>query len=453
MCSDSATRPHVCRDSATRLRFDAHWLLSANQSAASELLRCLEGSKLRPEQMMGTAEKLDMAAPYAMAVAVELAVGLAAGQRGAPGLAGDASRNVSIARVRKAATRYANSGHTVAKPVVLLPQGLSREPPQRAGNFSLITVDSLKVIDAINLAESNSYPVSNPSHERPADPLFATWFKTFDALGARELTMAELRGVIVSDTQWSVGAAGLRKASNFAVYFDDQRGVSHPHDLHKFMVGFRGPIGHTGWSKVVGNGGEYGLVARATDSSSGLPSHQWADEASIHQLWGKHAARNSRNNTPSSEEPTSVRRDADVGRLAGFERSRMASFLELEGSSGLFADPGYHAALQPMLEALLSSQRGSPERVAAARAYAQHIEDRQLAYRRVSVSGATAEVQMLQTFGHYLADQKIDTRNPSHTIDVVQVYKLYRRLLDSGQLTTRSTVESWLNEWGLPHQP
>jgi predicted amidohydrolase YtcJ len=73
--------------------------------------------------------------------------------------------------------------------------------------------------------------------------------------------------------------------------------------------------------------------------------------------------------------------------------------------------------------------------------------------QRVSVSGATAEVQMLETMYRYLNKGRTNVSDPALRIDVTEVYDLYRKLLDEGQLTSRATVQGWLQSWKAPHEP
>lgn len=410
-------------------------LLGANRSLVSELVQRLAGTGLQPEQVLAVAQRRGL--PPGSVVDLVVPIG--------------SSRDVAVVRLRGAAAAHARAAPSPAT-VEPLPHGVRRAPPERATDFDLTQVPLEKIVEAVTGAESNAYPVSDPTDERPADPLFATWFNTFEALGTREVTMAEMCGLIVSEGRWPFTARGLRDAASFRLYYRPDTHLQHAHDLHKFTVGFRGPIGDNGWSRTVGNGGEFGLFARATDPSNGLAVEQWSNEDAIHAYWGKYIARLATARTYDSRFDPGPRTSL-VKWLCTHSREQLVITLSLEQSGGLFADPNLHATLRPIIDALLNSAPGSAQRIEAAHAYKKFADDRQLPYQRVSVSGATAEVQMLQTIGRYLVDNKIDTDNPTHTLDVVAVYRLYRRLLESGQLATRATVETWLVAWGVPHQP
>ena len=195
--------------------------------------------------------------------------------------------------------------------------------------------------------------------------------------------------------------------------------------------------------------GEFGLFARATlPAKVGVDPAQWGSEAAIRQFWGADVK------ARQADQPVQVSAWlAEEHALIKATPSQVKAALGNYAEQGLFADPREQRAVRPATEALLSSMAGSPERAAAARALTTHFRERERLLDTVSVSSATAEIQMLQTLHSHLARHEIVVQNAIHQIDVVVLYGEYRELLAQGKLTTRSTVEGWLKAWDVPHVP
>jgi hypothetical protein len=424
-------------------------LLQANQHAVAHIMARLEGSGVSPQRALAVAAARDVELDRAIDLIVEVPRRLGewrAVDRGSAGASADA-RFALVNRLRQMAAAHADQLGT------LLPQGVSHRPPQRPGGFDLANVSLEHLGQANDVLETNNYPVSSPAFERPADPLFATWFKALDLLGTRELTMAEMNGWVFSNVEHEGHAADIRlngefrQNGEFRLVFNPQVGLRSVHELHKFLGGFRRLPGERGITP--GHGGEGGLFARATDSFIGFPESRWGEEADIGAWWGKLVQFLSRDHELLRDAPV----PDPVEQLTTRSRDRVLSSLDDFDSLGFLADPRERQQLRHVIDALLSTPPNSAPRVAAAQAMGQHLKDRARLTETVSVSGATAEIQTLQTITRYLSIHALDVRNPAHSIDAVEVYRLYRSLLAAGELVARATVEGWLEAWGVRHVP
>jgi hypothetical protein len=250
-------------------------LLQANQHAVAHIMARLEGSGVSPQRALAVAAARDVELDRAIDLIVEVPRRLGEWRAGA---SADA-RFALVNRLRQMAAAHADQLGT------LLPQGVSHRPPQRPGGFDLTNVSLEHLGQANDVLETNNYPVSSPAFERPADPLFATWFKALDLLGTRELTMAEMNGWVFSNVEHEGHAADIRLNGEFRLVFNPQVGLRSVHELHKFLGGFRRLPGERGITP--GHGGEGGLFARATDSFIGFPESRWGEEADIGAWWGK----------------------------------------------------------------------------------------------------------------------------------------------------------------------
>jgi hypothetical protein len=354
----------------------------------------------------------------------------------------------NLSRVRDIVQQFAAASR-VGPSAELMPVGATRIPPQRSIDFNLTKLDPDTIINALAILETNSDPVSNPSFERPADPLFATWFKAYEQLGTRSLTMGEMAGLNDSDINWSGKETGLRARGNFKLRLLENDTRMDRHELHKYVAGFRGQPGVDTSNIAAGRGGENSLFARMTDfyNDHELPK-RWGEERVIRDYWRDH-----RSSPRTVNESQPDKWALDAGKLTAAPKAELLSELWRYQLSGYYADPREQQKLTPSTEALLATEPGSPQRAAAANALTGILRERANVPDLTSVSGATAEIQMTETLYRYMNDNRLDFSEPNDQIDVVEVYGLYRRLLAAGKLTSRSTVEGWLKDWKEPHVP
>jgi hypothetical protein len=359
-----------------------------------------------------------------------------------------ATRAQSVARLRELVQQFDAASRSRAS-AELMPVGVTQLPPHRTSSFDLKKLPVDSVIDAQGTLETNSDPVSNPTFERPADPLFATWIKAYKQLGTRSLTMSEMAGLNYSEVTWSSRAIGLPVRSNFELRLLANEARMEKHELHKYVGGFRGHPGVATDSIAAGRGGESSLFARMTDvyNDHDLPT-RWGEESVIRDYWKEH-----RSPTRSVNEAQPDKWTLDANDLGAASREQVLEKLNRYRGNGYYGDPREQQKLLSSTRALLASEPGSQQRIAAANALTSTLRDRANVPDLTSVSGATAEIQMTETLYRYMNDNRLDFSKPNDQINVVEVYRLYRKLLTAGELTSRATVESWLKEWKVPYVP
>jgi hypothetical protein len=331
---------------------------------------------------------------------------------------------------------------------VQLPAGISSAPPLRRPDFDLMKVPKDRVIDSLAMLETNGDPISNPSYAAPADPLFATWFRACELLGTRSLTMAEMAALNNAESDCSADT-GLLDRSGFTLPRVTDGARMNRHELHRYIGGFRGHPGVATDSIAAGRGGESSLFARMTDAYNDhdLPQ-RWGDEAAIRDYWNAH--RGAPRDVIATQ-PDEWARAATM--LTTCTRDLVLTKVRLYHLAGYFADPREASRLAPSVRALLASAPGSPQRAEAAQALASILRERASTPDVVSVSGATAEIQITEALYRYMNTNQLDFKKPGDRIDVVEVYALYRQMLEAGELTSRTTVQGWLQTWGVAHQP
>ena len=427
----------MCRDEREPRCAAVRWLLQTNLGQASAILTALQGSDISAPQMLGVAESNGITVPRMaeMLDAANLPVRAENGSDSGSGVAESAAvRMAAVERDAEVRALQTSGG---------LPAGASRLPPARSNAYDLGRVAPQAVATAIDVWETNGVPVAGAEDVFPADRLFNTWFKGLDAIGTRTLTMAEMNSVIRSDGGWQGEGGRFRTASGFKLISDDTKGLISPHELHKFVAGFKGAPG-TGTRLLPGAGGESGLFARATARSA-----DWGHEGGIRAFWAANLP------PPKAEaEAFAMAYIADVQmRLTVAPAAGVKIKLGALVARGYLADPRDRLALTGTIDALRGSASNSPERKAAAAALGENLRERWRAADTLSVSGATAEIQLMETMQHYLTTHGVRVSDPSHRIDAAEVYKLYRTLLKNDQLTSRATVEAWLKAWGVAHVP
>ena len=428
----------------------SHWLRSANHAVANSVLSCVRGTAFVPEQIFAMAGegRGDLTRCTTLAQVTGIVRELDEGaSRPADVMTAALTRRLRANAIAHD-THIAPTAKVPATPTAEpMPQGVARLPPQRPADFALKALPKDTVIDVLATLETNINPVSNPSYALPADPLFATWMKSYSMLGTRTLTMAEMEGLIDSEVRWEGRETGMRDRSKFEIRFDPNEGRMHQHELHKFIGGFKQDPGHGAID--AGRGGETSLFARMTDffNDHDIPTN-WGSESAIRDYWRDH-----RSAVRTSNPALATRLDADLHSLSHAGREQVLDKLAYYRNVGYFADPKQEAKLRPSVEALLANAPGTPARARAAQAIVDNFRERARNPDVVSVSGGTAEVQMAQTLYRYMAENKLDFKRPNDRIDVVEVYKLYRRMAAAGELTSRETVKGWLEQWGVPNVP
>ena len=446
----------MCRDDAPLCAAALHWWKSANQEAVSGVMARLEGSGLAPERVIGWALANGVGLSRAIDLLVDTPKLLAALRATATSPREPSDRAAATLQLRRDAAVHAATPRPITQGAEVMPQGVLRLPPQRPSSYDLARLPLDRLASAVNGLETNSNPVSNPTYRYPADPLFATWFNASEALGSRALTMAELNAVIRSDLAWTSGAGEFRQLDSLRLVADPNTGLEAFHELHKFGAGFRGYPALEGRALVfyAGQGGETGAFARMTDPGplNSLGENVGVgDEAGIKQFFVQ-------NLDALRSFPLDHQHWTEMKlKVAAAPNKYVEMIVSSYRSVGHFGDPREQAALKGTLDSLLTSQPGSPQRTLAAQTLYRNFEARDRLLSTVSVSGMTAEIQMGQVLHRYLKlDQpgrRVDVGQPDNTVDVVEVYKLYQRMADGGELTTRATVDGWLTQWGVPHVP
>jgi hypothetical protein len=334
-----------------------------------------------------------------------------------------------------------------------MPQGVLKLPPLRPSNLDLSKLPKTKLADAINVLETNSYPVSNPAYSAPADPLFATLFKALDILGSRTLTMGEMSAFVSADTDWA-GNDLVSVDKRFAGQLDALQplqltqpyGIS-VHDLHKFIAGFRlNTLNPYVVVPDLGLGGEGGFIANITAVALGEGGALGWEREDVIEPWLRKEYSGSGNRSDSKSFWTKLKSE-----LTGMDledlKDRVDEFVRP------MSDPRDRERLSPIVKGLLASNAYSKSRASSARDLVNFLQTRDVRNQATSVSGLTAEIQMLQTLTAYLRKNNIDTWKAGDRIDWVAVFQLYREKLADGSLTTRETVAAWLKSFNVPQVP
>jgi uncharacterized protein YjbI with pentapeptide repeats/bisphosphoglycerate-dependent phosphoglycerate mutase len=364
-----------------------------------------------------------------------------------------AHRSSAAARHIEMIVNRRQDNQPTRRPEAVLPRGVSRLPPDRPENFDFAEVSAATIARALDVLESNAYPMSDPSYgHRLADGVFGTLWKAMDLLGSREVTMAELQGMLTSNLQWQSKAdTGVRSPEELDLVFARDNALVSHHELHFILGGFRGVPDALGEFPRAGMGGENGLFARVTDEFDDQTPDEWGKEREIFAFWSKKIIDARRN--PTNIFAGSYWSDLQNNLASGSDDEVTSSHLKKMGSQGYFADPRQRELLRPFVDTILAYPPSAPERIEAAKRLVRHLSDRAHLNDTVSVSAATAEMQVLETMYSYLKANRLSVREPSHTIDVVQLYQEYLNLLQRGELTDRETVERWLKTYVIPHIP
>ncbi len=326
-------------------------------------------------------------------------------------------------------------------------RGVSELPPPRPSEFALNAIPPAAVMKAIDVLEANAYPVSGPGFSRAAEPVFGNLFGALNALGSRRLTMAELQGLL--DSKLHDPGVILRSTDDIEVAFDPAKRLASPHEFHLFFGGFRGHTGPPLEAPLAGWGGENGLFARVTDEFDDETPSNWGDRKEIFKLWSIKVFR--LRDEMFGEVPESFWAGLRDDLTNSVDEGLHAELKALR-SRGAFGDPRFREQYRPLIEQLKTTPPGSPERREAAARLVDGFRSLDAMLREgVPLSGATAEVQLLETLQAYLKTQGMLGRawRPDDSIDFVEMYRLYVQLHDEGKLTTREQVRSTIESMGL----
>jgi hypothetical protein len=423
----------------TRLARTLHGIRHSNRTQASEIIGSLGGGALASQsaailvallQKQGQALNLDnLQRCLLLDSAVRQVLALKASSDGT------AMLQAKLGQLRGTAKSYATALNN-RLPTDPMPQGVSHLPPPRPANYDFGQLPLATVLRAADEFETNSHPVSNPTYEAPADPLFATWFRGLDQLGSRSLKMSEVAALVNTST--------APFAQRKALLFDPNKGVV-PHEFHKMLGGFRSEPGSLMWTP--GMGGEYGIIARITDEYEQDIPDDFGDMREVlpflqksERTFQSNAQKIDPNHWPNIFDQLSTGDQAAVKETVSALRQ-----------AGYVAEPQLKQLLEPLFKTLRTTVPGSPQRLAAAKAVVENMQQREKSLQTLSVSGITAELQMAQTFARYLKINRLDTSNPNDQVDAVAVYRLYRDMLSKGELISRDRVEEMLKIWGRPY--
>jgi hypothetical protein len=404
-------------------------LRQSNPNLAAQLQRATDGTPWSPAQVLAAGTARGHSMPVMLRL-LQTADRLEMLKSTDPQMS-EVRRGALLTMLTMDANQYANElrPSNTLPPVVMVPKGVAQLPPVRPAGYSVAAVPGRTITKALGAFESNSYPVSSPSYERPADPLFATWFKGLSALGTRELTVGEMKALVDSEVSWPRDSLGMRSVGDYR-YQPGASSVLGTHDLHKFIGGFRGYAGAGTFSP--GMGGEWGLIARLTD--------EYSDNSYASNVFDRRELTRALRGALVDDIPSTTSWPSVASQLTAATPEQIKETAKSWGDSGLYADPSQEAIVRPMVQRLSSTTANSPDRAAAAKAITQHFAGRARALEQVSISGVTAEIQMLQTISSYVKENNINFGDGSAKLDAVKVYEHYVRLLNAGRLVSRQDV-------------
>jgi hypothetical protein len=196
----------------------------------------------------------------------------------------------------------------------------------------------------------------------------------------------------------------------------------------------------------LGLGGEGGFIANITAVALGEGGALGWEREDVIEPWLRKEYSGSGNRSDSKSFWTKLKSE-----LTGMDledlKDRVDEFVRP------MSDPRDRERLSPIVKGLLASNAYSKSRASSARDLVNFLQTRDVRNQATSVSGLTAEIQMLQTLTAYLRKNNIDTWKAGDRIDWVAVFQLYREKLADGSLTTRETVAAWLKSFNVPQVP
>jgi hypothetical protein len=365
-----------------------------------------------------------------------------------------ASLAASSSELQTLLTRYA------AYEQRMLPEGVGQFPPQRGVEWALSQVPPKWARFALDRWESRArVNAGQASLVRPADGLFATTMAGFSALGVNELSMGELQTLIRSHLAWTNHAflAGnfLPHPQQFYLLPSNGRGLKRLHDAHLALAGGFKATPSFERRGQPGEGGEGDFFARLHQALAGSIAD--VSQPAVYDSWGKEVARlynRSRIRTHFQKHQywSTLRSTLKSG-----TRSEVEDELKALVNAGFWTEPAEREKMRPALTQLLQSRAGSKARMEAAQHLVSNLTTREKRLNTVSITAATANIQVAQATARHVKNQGLDVTNPHHRLNIVDLYRTYRRMLIQGELTSEATVRRWLVEWdrkwGVPFVP
>jgi hypothetical protein len=331
----------------------------------------------------------------------------------------------------------------------LLPQGVTQRPPRRAPDWSLDSVKPQWVRFALDRWEARATHGSEARLQRSADGPFATAMAGFLALGTDELSFGELHRLIESHVSWTARAIEaeqyLPEPSTFALVADNGESIFSWHEFHLVLGGGLGVTPTSDGRHQAGEGGERDFFA--LHAGFGPDKSASTSEQVIKSRWEKDIVRIRKRNVLGLPIQTLHHWPQLRHLLTTAEFTELNSELAMLVNSGFFADPVARKKARPWIQGLLHHPARSTTRQEAAQSLAQDLSRRARRLNTTSVAAATGRIQMVQATARYLTERQLKVSDPAQRLNIVELYRTYRRMLIRGELTLEATVRSWLVEW------
>jgi hypothetical protein len=313
-----------------------------------------------------------------------------------------------------------------------MPAGVVRWPPPRPDGYQMGRVAPARIIHAIHALETKPGSAVPAVQAAPADRLFAVWFRVLDWLGTRTLTMGEMNSLLSAHAAGRLETGEARVVKTLSRIDKADTGLKSFDDLCKFAgtlsVDVSVPTRQTLWGVL--RAGEAGAFVRVSD-----PTLDEADKVVV----------------------------ADVVVLKEFIVADLLPPPVLSPGAIFWASitPRLSQAPVDLIVGLIDSfsetddSRDDEKRVDASRLRPEPVPASAQCARppAVSASRMTGDIQLAQALHRYLKldqpDARVDVRDPDAKLDLVEVYRLYRQLIEARELTSRQTVEAWLVDWGV----
>ena len=343
----------------------------------------------------------------------------------------------------------------VARDAEPMPSGVTRWPPPRPDGFELRRVAPGRIMQAVQALESPPDSGFRSGDAAPADRLFAVWFRVLDWLGTRALTMCEMNNLLGAQAAGQPVKGEARFVEIIGQIDKADMGLESFDELYKFTGALSTDGSAAQQPPIFGllRAGEAGAFVESTDQTPDEHDNVvLADVAVLKEYFVADllptpvltpaAVFWSRVTPQLSQAPVEI----IVGLVSSFSDSDDWRE-ERKHADALTFQPAPVTAPVPV-----SAQRPAAGVVAAGASRAHRSRS-----AAVSVSRMTADVQLAQVLHRYLkldrAGARVDVGDPNAKLDLVDAYRLYRQMVNTRELTSRQTVESWLVDWAVPSAP